>query len=166
MLKSVKQMNILYIVMNPLAISCYFMLFQFSFTGNATIKKSITPTQGEAIRTSETLCGLLAFDLERYRAKHRGKTTSSDLLWHPPDWAPRPWENRHSGFLSSWPCFTLGTIKQVTCGHRTRAPFLLSRHWTQLLQGLTVHWVWLILSDPLLAAFFIFTPQLTSLWDH
>ena len=29
-----------------------------------------------------------------------------------------------------------------------------------------VHWLWLILSDLLLAAFFIFMAELTSLWDH
>lgn len=110
----------------------------------------------------------IAVLFKRYRMEHWRKTTpsiSSPL---------RSWLSsavlgkQMQGFPPELAMFNIGTIKRVTAATHPR-PFLqtLNSIITEAnCSSPQVHRVWLILSDPLLAAFFIFMAELTSLWDH
>ena len=115
---------------------------------------------------SGTLDGSLAFYLKDLEESTEGKQRlPPPLLWGL-DWALRPWENRHCGFLLSRTCFMSGQLnKSPYPPIPSPFPQTLNSIITEA-NSSSVHWVWLILSDPLLAAFFIFTTELTSLWDR
>lgn len=131
--------------------------------GKATLKRTIFfdiflfTTKTEQSRETSNTDWFIGVLFRRYRMEHWRKTTSSVS-------APlRSWvnsvllENRCRGFLLSWLCLTSHstqpqTLNSIITGADSSSPW--------------EHWVWLILSDPLLAAFFIFMGALTSLWDH